>query len=77
MVLKLVKIAVTLAGKFFREAERSGKQLRISQPTKQALTLRDSERVTEQLNALYSEVHGELDPELELEQIKLLRRSQW
>jgi predicted transcriptional regulator len=78
-----MKTAISLPDDLFRKAEAAARKLRLSRSQLYAAAIaeflerRRTSKITERLNAIYSEKPAKLDPALHLAQTESLERDSW
>lgn len=78
-----MKTAVSVPDELFKRAERTAKRLRISRSELYATALaeflerRDSEAITRELNAVYTNTRAKLDQPLHVAQLRSIDADSW
>lgn len=78
-----MKTAISIPDKVFEAAEKAAKRLGVSRSElyvsaiQEYLAQHSDERVTEELNKIYSKTDNQLDPVLEKMQSNSLNRTEW
>jgi hypothetical protein len=78
-----MKIAVSIPGPLFQEAERVSRRMRLPRSQFYALALeayvrdQSGEEITRRLNEIYAKVSSRLDPAIETTSLEVLRREKW